>query len=239
MTYDVNFIYNLLDSSILDINTSFYEELVYDFCNSVDMNGFHYQHGATKLVLIPTEESMDFVIKIPFTGTVNYHSSLCTTSSSSKTSSYYDYAAESYTDFHNSGNCEGFWDYCATEADRYNIAKEEGFEIYFAETRLIGYVHEYPIYVQEKCTVYSGIINSHDPDSNKKTVKVCKDAGFDYWMPIDWLTDFRFYYGEARLKEFIHFLYEKQWYDDLRGPNLGYIGDRPVLIDYSGYFENE
>lgn len=245
MTYDINFIHDLLEPSILDASNSFYESLIDDFCDSIDLNlaGFYRENGATKLVLIPLDDDKDFVIKIPFTGTINYdyeeHDCDEERSSSSKTSSYYDYVGESYIDFHNSGRNEGDWDYCATEANRYNIAKEEGFEIYFAETRLIGHIRDYPIYVQEKCTVFSGFTNSHDPDINKKTIKVCKDAGFDYWMPIDWLTDFRFYYGEARLTEFIHFLYEKDWYDDLRGPNLGYIGDRPVLIDYSGYSEQE
>ena len=39
------------------------------------------------------------------------------------------------------------------------------------------------------------------------------------------------------LVNFINFIQEKNWDDDLRDENIGYINNRPVLIDYSGFLE--
>ena len=56
---------------------------------------YHYEYGATKLVIILSD--CDFVIKIPFSG------------------SYYE---EEYVEFENASfeDCE--WDYCKTEVNR-------------------------------------------------------------------------------------------------------------------------
>ena len=59
----------------------------------------------------------------------------------------------------------------------------------------------------------------------------------DVCINIDWLTDFRLKYGEEELIRFSNFIRDCGWDDDLRDDNIGYLSEKPVLIDYSGFME--
>ena len=57
-----------------------------------------------------------------------------------------------------------------------------------------------------------------------------------YGFNICWLKDFLEFFGEEILKQLNKFI-DAYGINDLHTSNVGYIGNRPVLIDYSGYFE--
>ena len=65
-----------------------------------------------------------------------------------------------------------------------------------------------------------------------------KDKGS---LPIDdtkWLNTFIDCYGAYKLKQFLQFLENEDWDDDLSHNNIGYTKEgKPVLIDYSSYME--
>lgn len=216
MTYDREKLLNILKMAPLSKNNPFHEGNNKTFMTKMGKefsNHYFFEYGATKFVLIPISTKEDYVIKIPYTG--SFHPDR-----------KYQYA-----------QCkERPWDYCAGESLRYKIAEEEGFEDCFAKTEFLGFVHGYPIYIQEKCTLFFDLDHDHTLEERKKTSHICKNF---YSINIDWLTDFRIYHGEQRLIDFINFLRTFGWDDDLRKENVGYLDGCPVLIDYSGFLEEE
>lgn len=200
-----------------------------DFMENIK-NYFSYEYGATKIVLIPKYELniRNYVIKIPYSGNNKY--------------SYYldlngeEHEEESYEEFYNADCEEEPWNYCQAEVNRYKIAYEEGFKDNFAKTEYIGEVRGYPIYAQEKCTVFSR--SSGGKFYSTFALEETSNLTHNYYgINLKWLTDFRFFYGDNHLSNFINFISNNEWDDDLRSDNLGYIGDRPVVIDYAGYYE--
>lgn len=230
MTYDRAELMEALECSILkegiefdsDDNEDFMDSMGKEFCDN-----FYYEYGASKLALIPKSDEENYVIKIPYTG------------SSEKGRSWYDsnnYYHSSYDEYYEytCAECEEReWDYCGGEAQRYLVAEEEGLGMCFAKTELLDFVNGYPVYIQEKCTTFEGN-KKHSKEEKETTSKIC---GNYHSINPDWLTDFRLFYGNSVLIHFVHFIKTMGWDDDLRGENIGYIGDRPVLIDYSGFLE--
>lgn len=232
MTYNKEKILEMLSMTPLYEGVKFHEGKNDEFFNSLEddfYNYYSYNYGATKLALIPMNDEDDYVIKIPYTGSYYHESGYFITNANyypSKTE-YCEYIAADDQDFP--------WNYCASEVARYALAKQEGFSKCFAKTELLGYINNYPIYVQEKCITFSDSRKNHlhTEEEKLKTFKCCNYYGINR----DWLTDFRLYYGEKFLFDFINFICNMEWDDDLRNDNIGYIKNRPVLIDYSGYLE--
>lgn len=232
MTYNKEKILDMLSTAPLYEGIKFHEGKNDDFFNCMDddfSNYYDYAYGATKLALIPINNEEDYVIKIPYTGSYYYESGYYT-------SIYYHPSKTEYRDFVEADDLNHPWDYCAAEAKRYLQAKQKGLAECFAKTELIGYVNNYPIYVQEKCITFSacGKKHSHTKEEKLKTSKCCNNY---YGINGDWLTDFRLYYGEHILLKFINFIQNMNWDDDLRNDNIGYINNRPVLIDYAGFLD--
>ena len=232
MTYNKDALLQLLSNAPLyggmifheGDNESFLTSMGPDFCNQ-----YSYEYGASKFVLIPFDDNEKYVIKIPYTGSYNFESGYYSSSSSQ----HYHSGTNEYCDYYGSDYDERPWDYCAGEVQRYKKAEKYGLAECFAKTEFLGYVNDYPIYIQEKCTVSSYYKNSHSVEEQEKTSKCC---GTYKNINNDWLTDFRIYYGEEILLKFINFIHDNDWDDDLRKDNIGYIENRPVLIDYSGFF---
>ena len=70
---------------------------------------------------------------------------------------------------------------------------------------------------------------------NSTTSEKCKQLGVGCFNSC-WLSDFLDYFGEDIFQKFMKFI-DKQNIGDLHSDNIGYIGNRPVLIDYSGYWD--
>lgn len=186
--------------------------------NTPNISLYTFEYGATKCVIIP--ENTDYVIKIPFTGTVD---------------DWYD--KDEYHEFEYGEDDDRPWDYCMNEVLRYQRAKEAGMEGFFAETRLIGYKDGFPIYVQEKCVCARADKkrdSKYSLEEKNKTLDLTSYSGID----VIWLTDVRMMYGDEVCKEFVDYVDENEWNDDLRASNLGYKDGRPVVIDYSSYMED-
>lgn len=230
MTYDRQELLKMLSVVPFYDGMEFHEGKNNEFFNYMGndfFNLYYYAYGATKLALIPLNKEKDYVIKIPYTGSYNHEYGYY-----DNYSNYYPERVD-YWEYCAAENEERVWDYCACEVERYNTALTEGFAEYFAKTELLGFINNYPIYVQERCTTFSDIDHKHNKEEKIKTLNCCKYYGINQ----DWLTDFRLYYGEEQLLNFIDFISLLGWDDDLRNENIGYIKNRPVLIDYSGFYE--
>lgn len=183
---------------------------------------YHYEYGATKLVIMLPD--CDFVIKIPFSGSYQEFYQ-------DKTDDY----EEEYVEFENADfeTCE--WDYCKTEVNRYNLAKNVGIEKYFAKTERIGMVNNYPIYIQQKAEIFAEVkdLNSYSEEKKSSTREKCYRE--DLWCFNEcWLSDLLDYCGDRIFSLFMSFLKDNE-FDDLHSSNIGYIDGVPVLVDYSGF----
>lgn len=184
---------------------------------------FEVASGASKYVIIPNDG--DEVIKIPFNGQMD--------ESYNDEGKYEDYI---FFPFECAG-VENGWDYCQREVVIADAAEEEELEQCFAITRRIGLVNGYPIYAQEKAEVWSAAHDYDEYSEEKKstTSEKCKQLGVGCFNSC-WLSDFLDYFGEDIFQKFMKFI-DKQNIGDLHSDNIGYIGNRPVLIDYSGYWD--
>lgn len=179
-----------------------------------NFSDYDYRYGATKFVLIAPKE--DFVIKIPFCG------------------EYYD---EEFSEF--CGGWDGNWDYCKTEEELYKIAAEKGIEQCFARTFSIGEVGGYTIYAQEKARIWSEVHSTNDYEKEKTESikeKCNENHKYYYCFHACWLSDFLDYYGNTVFEKFMDFV-EAYSIEDLHSSNLGYINGRPVVVDYSGFYD--
>lgn len=181
---------------------------------------FDYATGATKGVLI--FEQLGFVIKIPF----------CRNSEDC----YYNSAYGEYECCYFTGaNTDNGWDYCEAEANKYERAEEEGLAQCFAKTKKIGDIDGYPIYMQELADIYKSIDyqSSHTEEDSRQVSSICNSNNF-YMFNIEWLSDAFHYYGEKIFHKLLEFI-RTVGINDLHDGNIGYIGNRPVLVDYSSF----
>lgn len=181
---------------------------------------FDYATGATKGVLI--FEQLGFVIKIPF----------CRNSEDCEyNSTYGEYECCYFT----GADTDNGWDYCEAEANKYERAEEEGLAQCFAKTKKIGDIDGYPIYMQELADIYKSIDyqSSHTEEDSRQVSSICNSNNF-YMFNIEWLSDAFHYYGEKMFHKLLEFI-RTVGINDLHDGNIGYIGNRPVLVDYSSF----
>lgn len=181
---------------------------------------FDYATGATKGVLI--FKQLGFVIKIPFCRNTEecYYNS-----------NYSDYECCYFT----GADADNGWDYCEAEANKYERAEEEGVAECFAKTKKIGDIDGYPIYIQELAEIYKSIDyqSSHTEEDSRQVSSICNSNNF-YMFNIEWLSDAFHYYGEKMFHKLLEFI-RTVGINDLHDGNIGYIGNRPVLVDYSSF----
>lgn len=181
---------------------------------------FDYATGATKGVLI--FEQLGFVIKIPF----------CRNSEDCEyNNTYGEYECCYFT----GADTDNGWDYCEAEANKYERAEEEGLAQCFAKTKKIGDIDGYPIYMQELADIYKSIDyqSSHTEEDSRQVSSICNSNNF-YMFNIEWLSDAFHYYGEKMFHKLLEFI-RTVGINDLHDGNIGYIGNRPVLVDYSSF----
>lgn len=181
---------------------------------------FDYATGATKGVLI--FEQLGFVIKIPF----------CRNSEDCEyNSTYGEYECCYFT----GADTDNGWDYCEAEANKYERAEEEGLAQCFAKTKKIGDIDGYPIYIQELADIYKSIDyqSSHTEEDSRQVSSICNSNNF-YMFNLEWLSDAFHYYGEKVFHKLLEFI-RTVGINDLHDGNIGYIGNRPVLVDYSSF----
>jgi hypothetical protein len=189
-----------------------------------DKLNYEFFSGATKMVLLFKE--LDRVIKIPFNG--DWYSEWDDDKDEEEDQfCFYECASE-----------ECSWDYCNLEVNIWEAANKIGLGECFAKTERIGFINGYPVYAQEKCMTWS--YHKTSRQYSKEKIQEVKDYfksdSHYYCFNEYWLSDFLDYYGQEMFDKFCEFI-DDRGINDLHNGNIGYAGDRPVLIDFSGFFE--
>lgn len=180
--------------------------------------------GASKLVLIPAIPDINFVVKIPFNGEGDTWYDVET---DKEESDFYEYTGAYFDD-----EVSFDWDYCALEEHIYKYLAEMGLGGCLAQTEHIFTIENHPIYIQPKAITFTDSdidAHSHSDEERSSAQEV------SYHVNSDWLCDAIAYVGTEVCHRLFDELAANGWADDLRNCNIGYIQDRPVLIDYCGY----
>lgn len=233
-----------------ELNEDNFEALVISpLCANQCFNNWTWDNGVTKGVLI--FKDLDFVIKIPFQGYISYMESHYESekggwhwSNSNKINQYIRVESlEEFFEFEGSASEENNWDYCAVEAEITVRAINEGLEKCIASTEFLGYANNYPIYIQEKCFMFSDASSSTNKEKYENRTKKDYDSlaevreRIDFWgIDNDWVLDFLIYWGEEMLKRLGDFIFDND-IEDLHNGNIGYRHGVPCLVDYSSYRE--
>lgn len=219
----------------------FTEDDVEDFIWYIDRNSvpsFHYETGASKLVIIPDET--DFVIKIPFTGAY------------AEAGEYYDDEEgewikseddRQYEDFYGASDDSGC-NYCAAECEIYNEAKKKGFEQLLLKIEKVGEYNGMSVYIQPKAKsfAYTGNTEKYSSNKSKEIVREERNrVGNTYGIsihsfPTNWAASCLDILGSLdELNRFFIFLNENS--GDLHSNNIGYYNGKPCIIDYAGFWD--
>ena len=233
MKYDANGIITFLNETALatienldDIDfENFGWELAQELSSAqVEDTEWESFYGSTKGVLVP--DDCDYVIKIPFTGIRRKKE-------------------EPYKSF----SINGFNEYCELEQFIYYSALVNGLSKFFAKTIKIGEVGNFSIYVQEKASAdtwdWSDWTKKNVSSSKriksmvskkevKNTKKICKKNKVKCFNAPFMALVLKENGKETMLKlgRFVN-----ECVNDVHMGNLGFIGKKPVIIDYSGFYE--
>ena len=186
-------------------------------------DNFILASGVSKVAIIPKEKN--YVIKIPYYGVYRKSNGIkCFDpyfSSISKSS-----------------------DYCKSEEIIYNKAKANGLDTFFAEIEQIGKIKSTPIYVQRKAVIFEDVyypeddeeenLNEHEISIFKTITTKYSDLVEDEYLLLSWMKDFICSYGELAFDKLYNFLSDNN-IQDLHSENIGYICEKPVLVDFSGF----
>lgn len=220
-----------LDGALTELN---WEDVIIG-----NMKGVPYRtaSGVSRCVFM-FPDFPNLVVKIPFTG------------SGTEDEDEYDYN-EPYEDFY----CASFgcgehklkrkWDYCEAEITVYKDAVTSGVSDFFAETVCIGEIDNHPIYVQEIATIYYDVYfdyeceySTEEKKRNRSSIMEKSNNSLsedDCWIVGQtWLAAFIEEYGITAAIDLITFL-KSEGVDDLHSENLGFIDDKPVIVDYASF----
>jgi len=219
MDYNIKDIELLFKECYWDYEAGFSENEAEEFLESMwyeGMPNYDYEIGATKLVIIPTD--LDYVIKIP-----------------------YNLATFEFEYFDFTGLPKGVKNYCEYELELYKIAKDKGWENLFLPIEYIGKFKDIPIYIQPKAEEYGKRFCDYATEASKQAImnKRKEDKGFFFLsLPFDWIACcLDMLHSIENLRKFFCFLENEKISRDLHRANIGFYKNKPVIIDYGGYFE--
>lgn len=178
--------------------------------------------GATKAVAVVSGCSS--VLKVPYSGKWDYDESV-----------HCDY----FTRFKGADNSEDHnWDYCLTEYEVYEAAKENGLDIFFPKTEIMGECESGTIIKQERVLDFY----EYCPISKDETIEfVNSDIRYYFFADSSWVAAAIERHGLAMVDKLIDFLDSKfpNIIEDLHNGNIGFRenGD-PVILDFSGWNED-
>lgn len=130
-------------------------------------------------------------------------------------------------------------DYCETEAENFQKAKDAGLDKFFASTEYLTTFRGIKVYVSERAEVsyekLSSDLYSHLKESGYEDREID-----NYIDEVDNDNEFfeellPYYVDSDKLTQDLLYFIEVNRINDLHSNNIGYLGDRMVLIDYSGY----
>ena len=127
-------------------------------------------------------------------------------------------------------------DYAALEYANYCLAEEAGLAFYFPKMIYLGEFSGVPFYLQQMAECYEDQVTSdwyeRLRDSYEESEEEYNDN--DLWNEIDNMDDDDRVYLTFHDNELVEFL-RKHHINDLHEGNFGYIGDRMVIVDFSGW----
>ena len=177
--------------------------------------------GATKAVAVVSGCSS--VLKVPYSGKWDYDKSVdC------------DY----FTRFEGADNSEDHnWDYCLTEYEVYEAAKENGLDIFFPKTEIMGECEAGTVIKQERVLDFY----AYGSISEDRTIElVYLDAKYCDLINSQWIAAAIERYGKTMVDKLIDFLEDNFpiVVEDLHNGNIGFRenGD-PIILDFSGWNE--
>lgn len=130
-------------------------------------------------------------------------------------------------------------DYCEIEAENFLKAREAGLEKFFAKTEYLTTFKGIKVYVSERAEVSYDLLSS-DLYSHLKEEGYEDQEISQYISEIDESNEFfeqllPYYVESSELIDNLIDFIESNDINDLHYGNIGYLGDRIVLIDYSGF----
>lgn len=121
--------------------------------------------------------------------------------------------------------------YCKLEADNYADAVAVGLARYFAETRFVCEIDGVTFIVQEKCICDEDAVY----DSLGRYVRInCGCEEQDVWDEVECICEEGRAYEMFENAALAHFICS-HYINDLHQGNFGFIGDRLVMTDFSGF----
>ena len=215
MNYNINDILPYVENyNFGEFFTESEEDFLISCIKCDEAHDFDWEDGASKLVIIP--EYNDFVIKIPFNGSYNLMS-------------------EEYIDFSQN--------YCETEIDLYEkiIAENPIFAQFFLPLTRVEEFEKYDIYIQAKCKTFNNTNNEERKSSySKESLAKSTEFGKKVFtrLPVDWIAGvLEVLKDESLLEEFINVLDKYDIGQDLHYGNIGYYNNKPIILDYAGFYE--
>lgn len=135
--------------------------------------------------------------------------------------------------------CEN--DYCELESNYYKEAVKEGLADAFAETTYFDTYNDINFYIQKKVSARwqkDYIMNAHISAKTKEVIDVLMEASNNCTdnMPSRWVYYYYKTYGEDALFDLFNFI-DVHGINDLHTGNLGVYHNKPIIFDYSGYWE--
>lgn len=200
--------------------------------------GYSVMSGITKFCVIA--EDLNMVIKCPYAG----HDYMVWDDDEDCYYSEEDYSPFGYAndidEYEDSADC---WDYCENELNKYEIAKEAGFDDFLLETSFYGEVNNVKYYLQEKARPYRGYEShkEYSKDTENSFNTLSKKYNMQFFRNSSWAKDAIEYFGGNRIEAFIEWDKKNEFslLSDLHSGNIGYAKNgRPVILDWAGYREN-
>ena len=126
----------------------------------------------------------------------------------------------------------------------YQKALAAGVEKYLLETKKIGEINGYPIYVQEKCVSFCNssvkapanreiIKSKNNLEDNNIYAKVLSSI-FCFYCYLDIINGEDTYESFGRFNNFA-----EEYLSDIHNGNIGFsVCGKPVILDYSGFHES-
>lgn len=219
----------------VNIPSQFSEDTLNDYVDALkEINSgleWSWDGGISKFVLLFA--NYDKVIKIPYLGKYDYDAyedAIAQDVGADHTLEEFFYE---FTGPENYDNIERGWDYCELETMFYEIAETKGLAQYFAKEELCGWIKGHPIYLQTRVTPLESVCSRTIGEREAATEKRCQELHI-HCLDTQWVSDFFDEYGEEEYLRLCAFLTE---YDitDLHIGNLGYLNNKPILLDYSSY----
>ena len=182
--------------------------------------------GATKAVAVVSGCSS--VLKVPYSGKWDYDKSVdC------------DY----FTRFEGADNSKDHnWDYCLTEYEVYEAAKENGLDIFFPKTEIMGECESGTIIKQERVLDFYEYCPISEHETEHETIEfVNSNIKYCDFANSQWVAAAIERYGKAMVDKLIDFL-ENNFpivVKDLHNGNIGFRKNgEPIILDFSGWNED-